>query len=168
MIPDKYQILYVDDDENLLTIGKLFLERFSDFSVDIIPSPNDAIERIFSGSYHAIVSDYEMPALNGIELLRKIRESGNNIPFIIFTGRGREDVVIEALNSGADFYLQKGGEPKSEFAELSHKIRSAIERREAIDALKTSRLQLSEMISALPDPTFAIDKDHRVIRYLMI
>ncbi|HWQ64085.1 MAG TPA: PAS domain S-box protein, partial [Methanospirillum sp.] len=162
MIPDKYQILYVDDDEDLLTIGKLFLERSSDFSVDIIPSPNDAIERIFSGSYHAIVSDYEMPALNGIELLRKIRESGNNIPFIIFTGRGREDVVIEALNSGADFYLQKGGEPKSEFAELSHKIRSAIERREAIDALKTSRLQLSEMISALPDPTFAIDKDHRV------
>jgi len=165
MIPDQYRILYVDDDEELLSIGKLFLERSSDFSVDVINSPLDAVKRIFSGSYHAVVSDYEMPVLNGIELLRKIRESGNNIPFIIFTGRGREDVVIEALNSGADFYLQKGGEPRAEFVELTHKIRSAIERREAIDALKTSRRQFSEMISALPDPTFAIDRDHRVIAW---
>nr|WP_319540235.1 PAS domain S-box protein [uncultured Methanospirillum sp.] len=165
MIPDQYRILYVDDDEELLSIGKLFLELSSDFSVDVISSPTEALKGILSGSYHAVVSDYEMPALNGIELLRQIREYGNNIPFIIFTGRGREDVVIEALNSGADFYLQKGGEPRSEFVELSHKIRSAIERREAIDALKTSRRQFSEMISALPDPTFAIDRDHRVIAW---
>ncbi len=165
MIPDQYRILYVDDDEELLSIGKLFLELSSDFYVDIISSPGEALKEVLSGSYHAIVSDYEMPVLNGIELLRKIRESGNNIPFIIFTGRGREEVVIEALNSGADFYLQKGGEPRSEFVELSHKIRSAIERREAIDALKASRRQFSEMISALPDPTFAIDRDHRVIAW---
>jgi len=165
MIPDQYQILYVDDDEELLSIGKRFLERSNEFFVNITNSPEEALNLIFTGSYDAVVSDYEMPVLNGIELLRKIRESGRNIPFIIFTGRGREEVVIEALNSGADFYLQKGGEPRSEFAELIHKIRSAIERREAIDALKNSRRQFSEMISALPDPTFAIDKDHRVIAW---
>ena len=60
-----------------------------------------------------------MPDMNGIEFLKKVRASGNTIPFVLFTGRGREEVVIEALNEGANFYLQKGGEPKSQFAELS-------------------------------------------------
>ena len=59
--------------------------------------------------YDAIISDYQIPDMDGIEFLKKVRSSGNSIPFIIFTGKGREEVVIEALNAGADFYLQKGG-----------------------------------------------------------
>ena len=49
-----------------------------------------------------------------------------DIPFILFTGRGREEVVIEAINNGVDFYLQKGGDPKAQFAELGHKIKKAV------------------------------------------
>ena len=45
-----------------------------------------------------------MSGMNGIDLLESVRLSGDPIPFILFTGRGREEVVIEALNSGADFY----------------------------------------------------------------
>ncbi len=70
----------------------------------------------------AAVSDDQMPAMDGIEFLKAVRGWGDKTPFIIFTGKGREDVVIEALNTGADFYLQKGGEPKSQFPELAHKI----------------------------------------------
>ena len=73
--------------------------------------------------YDAIISDYQMPEMDGITFLKELKASGNTTPFIIFTGRGREEVAIEALNEGADFYLQKGGEPKSQFAELAHKIR---------------------------------------------
>lgn len=43
---------------------------------------------------------------------KEVRSFNENIPFIVFTGRGREEVVIEALNNGADFYLQKGGDQK--------------------------------------------------------
>ena len=57
-----------------------------------------------------------MPDTDGIAFLRKIRES-SDIPFILFTGRGREEVVIDAINNGVDFYLQKGGDPKSQFVE---------------------------------------------------
>lgn len=60
--------------------------------------------------------------MNGITLLREIR-STSDIPFILFTGKGREEVVIDAINSGADFYLQKGGDPAAQFAELGHKIK---------------------------------------------
>jgi DNA-binding response OmpR family regulator len=75
--------------------------------------------------YDVIVADYLMPEMDGIEFLKGLRASGCTIPFIIFTGKGREDVAIEALNSGADFYLQKGGNPRSQFAELGNMIRQA-------------------------------------------
>ena len=61
--------------------------------------------------YEVIVSDYQMPGMNGIEFLKRLRSQLGHIPFILFTGRGREEVAIEALNCGADFYLQKGGDP---------------------------------------------------------
>jgi len=84
-----------------------------------------------SKDYDAIVSDYQMPEMDGIEFLKKVRSSGNPIPFIIFTGRGREEVAIQALSIGADYYLQKGGDPKSQFAELAHQIEQAIQKRRA-------------------------------------
>lgn len=87
-----------------------------------------------------------MPGMNGIELLKSIRASGSDIPFIIFTGRGREEVIVDALNAGADFYLQKGGRPKPQYAELSNAIRHLVEKREAKKALmETEELRKSEM-----------------------
>ena len=50
--------------------------------------------------------------------------------------RGRETVVIEAINTGADFYIQKGGDAKSLFAELNHKVDYAINKRNARLSLK--------------------------------
>ena len=50
--------------------------------------------------FDAIISDYQMPGMNGIDFLKKVPASGNSIPFILFSGRGREEVVIQALNEG--------------------------------------------------------------------
>jgi len=72
--------------------------------------------------YDAIVADYEMPEMDGITFLREVRRRGMTTPFIIFSGRGREEVVIEAINNGADFYLQKNGNPSTQFAELRNMI----------------------------------------------
>ena len=122
-------ILYVDDEEGLLDIGKAFLERYGPFRVDTMTSAQTALSSSRIQSYDAIVSDYQMPGMDGIQFLKAVRDSYGDIPFILFTGRGREEVVIEAINNGADFYLQKGGEPKSQFTELSHKIRQAVRRK---------------------------------------
>ncbi|MCA1917573.1 PAS domain S-box protein, partial [Methanospirillum hungatei] len=93
------------------------------------------------------------------------RSSYGNIPFILFTGRGREEVVIEALNNGADFYLQKGGDPKAQFAELGHKIRQAVSRLKAEHELIESEKRLSDIINFLPDATFAINRDGIIIAW---
>ncbi|MDO8841739.1 response regulator [Methanocalculus sp.] len=103
-------LLYVDDEPGLLEIGRLFLQKDSDINVDTAESAEIALESMKTMSYDAIVSDYQMPGMDGLAFLKAVRSSGDSIPFIIFTGKGREEVVIEALNQGADFYLQKGGE----------------------------------------------------------
>lgn len=158
-----YSVLYVDDEPALLDIGRIYLEKSGHFHVDVAASVNEAIIKLNARTFDAIVSDYQMEDIDGIHFLQFIRDQHQDIPFILFTGRGREEVVIEALNSGADFYLQKGGEPKSQFAELDYKIRTAIDRRRVRNELRDSRKRLADLINFLPDATFAIDMKGHVI-----
>ena len=138
------RLLYVDDEPGLLDIGKLFLEKGGEFAVDTLTSASKALEQLNIKRYDAIISDYKMPDMDGLEFLKQVRIFHGQIPFILFTGRGREEVVILALNNGADFYLQKGGEPKPQFAELSHKIRQAVNQKRSEEALRESELFLKE------------------------
>ena len=125
------KILYVDDEPVLLDTLKLFLERDPEFQVSTALSGRDALDQLKTAAYDAVISDYEMPEIDGIELLKIIRAQYPRLPFIIFTGKGREEIVIESLNNGADYYVKKGGDIQSQFAELSSKVRNAVELRES-------------------------------------
>ena len=122
------KVLYCDDEPALLDIGKLFLERSGELKVETALSGQSAILMLKDHAFDVIVSDYQMPGMDGIELLKYIRKKCQGLPFILFTGRGREEIVIEAINNGVDFYLQKGGDSKAQFAELEHKIKLAVNR----------------------------------------
>jgi PAS domain S-box-containing protein len=139
-------LLYVDDEPQLLVLGKRFLEKQGQFSVHTLKSAREALSYLEEHQVHAIISDYQMPEMDGIELLKALRARGDKTPFIIFTGKGREEVVIQAINSGADFYLQKGGDPGAQFAELSHKIMQAASRRRAEDSLNKSEEKYRHLI----------------------
>ena len=158
-------ILYVDDEPALLDIGKLYLERKGEFRVETATSAREALLMLERGKYDAIISDYQMPGMNGIDFLKEVRECGNTIPFIVFTGRGREEVVIQALNEGADFYLQKGGDPRSQFAELTHKVLQAVHQRRAETSIRDHERREAEILNFLPDATFAIDTEGVVIAW---
>lgn len=138
-------ILYVDDERMLLEVGKLYLERSGNLHVDILDSATEALEKIRTVKYDAIISDYQMPEMDGIIFLKAVRAKHPTLPFIIFTGKGREEVIIEALNNGADHYLQKGGDPKAQFAELVHNIERSVERKRAQDTI----IHLSRLNSVL-------------------
>ncbi|HEY3421497.1 MAG TPA: PAS domain S-box protein [Methanomassiliicoccales archaeon] len=125
------RVVYVDDEPRLLEITKTFLEQDDEIHVDIEELPHRALAAIASGTYDVIVSDYQMPTMDGIELLKTLRAKGDRTPFILFTGRGREEVAIEAINNGADFYLQKGGDPQVQFRELKNAIIQLAQRRRA-------------------------------------
>ena len=136
-------VLYVDDEQGLLDLAKIFLEDEGEFRVEIATSARKVLDAPSAPSYDAIVSDYQMPVMDGIAFLKIVRERFGKVPFILFTGRGREEVVMDALNNGADFYLQKGGEPTSQFAELSNKIRYAVARRQAETELQRKNDELN-------------------------
>jgi DNA-binding NarL/FixJ family response regulator len=116
-------VLYVDDEKVLRDTLKLFLERDPDIRVTSVPSATEALELIRKTYFDVIISDYEMPVMNGIEFLKKVRKKYPGFPFIIFTGKGREEIVIEAINNGVDFYVKKGGDPKAQFVELTYMVK---------------------------------------------
>ncbi|MHA1928120.1 MAG: PAS domain S-box protein, partial [Candidatus Thorarchaeota archaeon] len=131
--------LLVDDFEDLLFIACKFLEKQApDIELVTCESANEALKKLEEEDFDIIVSDYQMPVMDGLEFLETVRKSGNEIPFIIFTGRGREEVAIQALNLGATHYLKKGGEQRSQFAELAHHIRTAVSHRQSVIALHES------------------------------
>ncbi len=143
-----FSVLYVDDEPGLLEIGKVYLENFGDFAVTTVLSAAEGLSQLKTAHFDAIISDYHMPEMDGLEFLKRVRAGHGSIPFILFTGRGREEVVIVALNLGADFYIQKGGDPQAQFAELAHKLRQAVQRRRMETALEESESRYRAVIES--------------------
>jgi PAS domain S-box-containing protein len=154
--------LLVDDEPSFLEQTKFFIERDGKIQVDTATSAQLALSMMAEKSYDAIVADYQMPGMDGIELLKTLRGKEDDIPFILFTGKGREDVVIEALNSGADYYLQKGGDPKSLFAELSNMIMHSASRRRAELELHESERRFRDMLDNVHHIAIILDMEGRL------
>lgn len=121
------RVLLVDDEPALLDVEGQILEKKFGFSVKSVLSGEEALEALKSSTFDAIISDYSMPGMDGLTLLQKIRELDKHLPFILFTVKEREEVAIEALNSGANFYVQKEESPHIAFTELAHKVNTAVE-----------------------------------------
>lgn len=125
------RILHVDDDRALLDLGKHFLERSGDLSIDTALSGKIAVQMLRKNSYDAIVSDHDMPGCNGVDLLRYVRRTDPGIPFLFFSDQMNEEVVLDALTAGADFFLPKGIQVRPQFIQLGHAIRESVMRRRA-------------------------------------
>ena len=158
-------LLYVDDEEILLNLTKEYIEKLGNVRVDTASGVKDALEKLKRGSYDAVISDYQMPEYDGLDLLKLIRLRHRNMPFILFSGKGREEVIIEALNCGADFFVQKGGNPRAQFAELMNMVYQAVLRRQSEMELARSERRLADIINFLPDATLVIDRRGKVIAW---
>ena len=106
-----------------------------------------------------------MPEIDGIEFLKILRSEGNTTPVIIFTGAGNERTAIEAINNGANFYIKKGEDPQTQFRELTTLVKTAVERTFIGKNLGTTKQVISDMINFSSDPSFAIDREGRVVAW---
>ena len=155
-------VLYVDDEPALLDITKEFLELEGDIVVSVSSSVKKVLRDAASGRYDVILSDYRMPELDGLAFLKVLRENGADTPFVIFTGQGREEVIAEALNSGADFYMQKGGDPVLQFGELRNVIMQLAQRSRAEKALHEREEVLSLITDNMRDIVVRVDGENFV------
>jgi PAS domain S-box-containing protein len=152
-------VLVVDDEAPMLDLTQAYLEEDQGISVTPCTTAREALIHLGTSRYDAIISDYEMPGMDGISLLKDVRDADTSIPFIVFTGRGREEVVIDALNNGADFYLQKTGDPATVFAELRHILYQVVARSRSEASLRESERRLSTLMGNLPGMAYRCRND---------
>ncbi|PKG33206.1 hybrid sensor histidine kinase/response regulator [Methanoregula sp.] len=145
------RILGVDDDPALLEDCKRSLNETGLFTIDTATSAGTAMQMHNAAPYDLIFSEYPMPEMNGIPFVKALREQGDTTPFIIFTGRGSEEVVMHALGHGADGYVKKGGAHGEQFARLTNSIHRVMEKREAEErALRQNSDLLAGILRTVP------------------
>jgi DNA-binding NtrC family response regulator len=102
-------IIHVDDQDCILDISKKILERRKNISVDSYSHPSQIIQALQTKMYHMIISDYEMPEMDGITLLQEVRQINPVIPFIFFSGRDIQEIKPKTIHYNNVFYVQKTG-----------------------------------------------------------
>ena len=100
------KILLDEDEEEIGGLIKDGLEK-EEFSVEYCKDGDSGMEHAMAHSYDAIVLDVMLPGKSGLEILKMVRASQNNVPIIIITARGETEDRIQGLDLGADDYLPK-------------------------------------------------------------
>lgn len=104
------RVLHVDDEPDLVNLSQTVIEReHEEISIEAETDPRACLDRLERdpSAIDCIVSDYNMPHLTGLEMLEIVREEYSDFPFILFTGRGSEEIAAEAISRGVDDYMQK-------------------------------------------------------------
>ena len=154
---DPVSVLLVDDDEDFVALASTLLEAESDRIETITETrPADAVERVDLAAIDCVVSDYRMPVIDGIEFLETVRADYPELPFILFTGRGDEEVAKQAISADVSDYIVKDGSAE-QYAISATRIENLVDqyhtkrrshRRQRLDALSQRVLE-----AVLTEPT---------------
>lgn len=147
------RILHVDDDRSVLDLTAAFLDNeLGDPVVETETSPERAAERLESESFDCIISDYDMPEMTGLEFFERTQETAPKVPFVLYTGKGSEEIASRALNVGVTGYFQKGGPDQQR--RLANRVEQAIEER------RTQAIadRYSTVLDALEYPIYVVDE----------
>lgn len=151
------RVLHVDDEPGVAEVTSRFLERHVEAITTVVETdPEVAVDRVETEAFQCVVSDYQMPGMNGIELLHAVREIDPDLPFILFTGHGSEEVASEAIRAGVTDYLQKGA-GTDQYEILAQQVQNAVAKRRAEKRVHT-------YLEASPDGVVVVDTDGEIRR----
>jgi PAS domain S-box-containing protein len=156
-------VLIVDDTSEVVELTAEFLEHVDDgLTVLTETSATDGLDRLATDHVDCVVSDYDMPGMNGVEFLRAVRAEHDDLPFMLFTGEGSERVASDAISAGLTDYLQKDSGPE-QYELLRTRIRNAVSayraKREA-----TGRLhELQQVLKTVPTAVVRVDARGEIV-----
>ncbi|KAB1187376.1 MULTISPECIES: PAS domain S-box protein [Haloferax] len=152
-------VLHLDDKPAFAELTATFLEREEDsLTVETEHSTTEGIDRLREDDFDCVVSDYDMPKQDGIEFLRAVRRECPSLPFILFTGKGSEEVASEAISAGVTEYLQK--EPgTSQYEILANRITNSVEQRRAQAAAAEAEQRLQSLTGNTNDILWMFNGD---------
>ncbi|TKX75395.1 PAS domain S-box protein [Halorubrum sp. GN11_10-6_MGM] len=151
-MPAAIDVLHVDDDPSVLDLAEAYFERELDaVAVTSVTDPETALDRLDERQFDCIVSDYDMPPMDGLEFFEALRERHQKVPFVLYTGKGSEEIASQALNAGVTGYFQKGG--PEQLRRLANRVD------QAVDEYRTKEIaeRYSTVIEALGYPVYVVD-----------
>ncbi|KKF39236.1 HTR-like protein [Halorubrum saccharovorum] len=150
---ERIDVLHVDDDPSVLDLTEAYLEReLESVAVTSVTEPSAALDRLAEEEFDCVVSDYDMPGANGLELFEAIHAEHSKLPFVLYTGKGSEEIASQALNAGVTGYFQKGG--PEQLRRLANRVK------QAVDEHRTREIadRYSTVIDALGYPVYVVDE----------
>jgi PAS domain S-box-containing protein len=149
-IADTIRILHVDDEPGFADMTSSFLEREDDrFAVQTATSAAAGLDILADSDIDCVVSDYDMAERNGIQFLEAVRAEYDDLPFILYTGKGSEEIASDAISAGVTDYLQKES-GTDQYAVLANRITNAVEslrvkreRNRQLDAIESAQEGIS-------------------------
>ncbi|QLH83834.1 response regulator [Halosimplex pelagicum] len=158
------RILHVDDEPDFSGLVKAFLERGDEaFEVVTESCAEDGLNRLQENNIDCVVSDYDMPKEDGLEFLEQVQESHPETPFILFTGKGSEEIASTAISRGVTDYLQKAGGTE-QYEVLANRIRNSVDRHRTERELQRNREFLTRVLNLNPAAIVVLDADGKIVR----
>jgi PAS domain S-box-containing protein len=160
------KILIVDDDPLISDlIRRKLIKTEPSLNITSVSSAAECLAYIAGNPVDCIISDYQMPGMDGMELLEHLRKSGDVTPFIFVTGQGNEEVAREAFKRGAyDYFTKEIG--FAHFDRITNSVRQAVKHRRAEDVRRQTELMLAEqknkldaIIAGIADGLCIVDHD---------
>jgi PAS domain S-box-containing protein len=122
------QVLLVDSDPSAREMAGAHLGKEPDIILESCSSGDEALSLLRSERFDVIVAEHRLPGMQGLDLFRRVHETGDHVPFILFTARGSPELLSRSMEAGVDFYLEEGPDPRVQYASLVHLIRRAVRR----------------------------------------
>ncbi|MFB6255216.1 MAG: PAS domain S-box protein [Haloplanus sp.] len=155
-------VLYVDKPD-AVDIAATALEREDDgFVVETATGVAAALDRLADLDVDCIVSDYDMPEMDGLEFLAAVRAGHPDLPFILFTGKGSEEIASRAVSAGVTDYIRTEAGIE-QYAVLADRIRNAVSRYRSRQGVETSQQRLSLFIEQSPLGVIEYNSDFEIV-----
>jgi len=163
-ISGEIRVLHVDDQVDFGELTADMLEREDDrFCVERATDASDGLDRLADADYDCIVSDYDMPGQKGIDFLKTVRKDHPDLPFILYTGKGSEEIASEAISAGVTEYLQKES-GTGQYAVLANRIKHAVEKYRAQTELADREKRLNLFFEQSPLGVIKWDDNFNIAR----